>query len=207
MREWICKLLFRAVGVAALACILLTEFTPISNQIARNFEYRHPLRPADLIVVLGGGVEKDGRLSDGALQRIIHGIKVYHQHLAPRILFSGSQFEGTAEASVAGQLAETFGIPSTQILRETNSNTTREEAVHIAPRLRAEGVKVIILITSSPHSRRAAQLFEKSDFRVISSPADNATDNAISPGARLLLMRDVLKEAFGIAYYHVVGYL
>jgi uncharacterized SAM-binding protein YcdF (DUF218 family) len=71
------------------------------------------------------------------------------------IVTGSSQSIGGDNATLLQAAAERFGVPSARILSETQSRTTHENLVFVAPLIRAQGFTRLVLVTSRSHLRRA----------------------------------------------------
>jgi len=100
-----------------------------------------------------------------------------------------------------------LGVSTDAILAETEARTTREEANRIGELLRARQVRRILLVTDSQHMSRARRLFERVGLEVLPAAADEISDAARSPEARLKLTRTALEEIFARLYYRMARYL
>jgi len=203
------RLAIRLLGIVALIAFFASAFSPLPERASRWLARASRLEPADAIVVLGGGgVDRDGRLSDISMRRALHGIALYRQHLAPFLVFSGPQnSSGRSEARTRAALAENFGVPSAAIVTEESALTTHEEGVRIARLLRPRGAHRVLLVADSQGMRRAAAVFAQAGFDVLPAPADDVSSVGEAPEVRLQLMRRVLIEVFGLAFYRLAGYL
>ena len=79
---------------------------------------------ADVVVVLGGGVEPDGSLPPVARTRVERAVELYERRVAPRLVLSGrcgltSPDPDVTEAAAMAAHAWTLGVP-------TASRTTLE---------------------------------------------------------------------------------
>lgn len=109
--------------------------------------------PADLILVLGSN---DVRVAE-------HAAKLYHQGLAPTLLFSGGLGRFTqgvfrhTEAETFAALAKEAGVPEQAILLETHS-TNSGENVHYSHQVLAQHTLVAkrILLVQKPYMERRA---------------------------------------------------
>ena len=100
---------------------------------------------ADVIVVLGGGSH----------ERPERAAELFKEHAAPRIIISGlGDYEINRRRLIAA------GVPANAIELETQSRTTRENALFTVKLLREEKMTRVILVTSWYHSRRALACFE-----------------------------------------------
>ena len=199
---------YRVAGLIGILLLVLSAFTPLPNTLRRWFSIPAQVEPAEAIVVLGAGIPDDGILGSASLRRALAGMLLYRQGFAPRLLFSGPGRHGKrSEAAVRADLARALGIAPEAILLEDEARTTREEAVRIGARLRALGIRRILLVTDGQHLRRAQPLFERAGLQVLAAPADDVPPTAASAEGRLELMRMTLRELLALLYYRVSGYL
>jgi uncharacterized SAM-binding protein YcdF (DUF218 family) len=201
-RAW--SLTCRIVGALALAGFAVTAFTPVATMAARRLVVPADVGPADAIVVLGAGANRDGTLSDASLRRAIEGMRLYHRGLAPRVAFLGV----SGEAQSRARLAQTLGVPADVIVTEGWQPTTRAEAAWSAEVLgRRLGVRRILLVTDALHMRRARSLFERAGLSVRPAPTDTAVSSGARPEGRLRVARYVAQEVLALAYHRLFGYL
>jgi uncharacterized SAM-binding protein YcdF (DUF218 family) len=199
--------LCRAVGIAGLTSLVASAFTPLPNVLYTAMGAEERLAPADAIVVLGSAVRDDGVLGDNSLRRAIHGLLLFKRGLAPRVLFLGppATAQGPSEAQVRADLALTLGLTPGAILTDSGARTTQEEAAVSARRLLPIGAVRVLLVTGRGHMWRAARLFERQGFAVLPAPVDEVAGAALSPEGRLILMRNMLKEASARVLYRLLG--
>jgi uncharacterized SAM-binding protein YcdF (DUF218 family) len=122
---------------------------------------------ADAIVVLGGGVDEQGRLPAVARTRVQRAAELFEQGIAPRIILSGrcglnQEEPGITEASAMADHAEEIGVPRVALLLEEESRDTLGNAYftrerHLAP----NGWRAVRVVTSDFHLSRAAWVFRK----------------------------------------------
>lgn len=89
-----------------------------------------PPGPFDLIVVLGCRVLPDGALSPTLARRVACGAEAYHQGLGPKVLVTGGAVQGAPQeaAAMADTLQREHGVPSEDILLETQAQNTWDNA-------------------------------------------------------------------------------
>jgi uncharacterized SAM-binding protein YcdF (DUF218 family) len=126
------------------------------------------LNQADAIVVLSGG----------GPERLIYGITLYQQGLAPELWYTGDVPIPTMTSFTDGQFARQFAIgqnvPAGAIhLLETTS--TWEDGQQIAAAVRQRGLHRLLIVTNWYHSRRAlcviqGQLTDMDVYVFYSSP-------------------------------------
>ena len=206
------------LGVALCTLCILTLWalsTPIlADALARAAENYPALDPGHLtlsqaraqaIVILGGGVRRNApevgadAPSAGTAFRLIEGAKVARATHLP-ILISGSADEA---AAMRRFMEEDLQLPVRWV--ESKSRNTHENAVFSATILGKEGIRRIILVTSSPHMTRAAAEFVAAGLDVTAAPAEMVGRNRL--GA-LSFVPNVM--ALGLSYsalYELVGRL
>ena len=192
----------RILGLAALLVFVVAAFTPVSNWLNVWMAGAARIEPADAIVVLGrGGADSDGVLTNRSLRRLMHGIELHRERLAPLLVLSGTGEETRARAV----LAEGLGVPATVIMQVGSVHTTREEAERIGELLLPGGRRRILLVGDPIDMPRARAVMERAGFTVL--PAPTAATGPSLPEGRLGLLRDIATELGGLAYYRITGRL
>lgn len=174
-------------------------------------------------VLLGGGMNNydeslDRPVYSQSVDRIMLTMTLYKQDKIEKILISGgSGFVLNRNFSEADRTRELFvmaGIPKEDIIVETSSRNTFENAVESARVLRELGVNdTSLLITSAIHIRRALACFHKAGVAVHPFPADRKTgvliwspDKIILPDATCLEgWKILIKEWIGVIVYRLRG--
>jgi uncharacterized SAM-binding protein YcdF (DUF218 family) len=118
------------------------------------------LPKADAIVVLGCPGSARRR------RRIDHGVRLYHQGVAPLLLLSGGGSGPEPEAEIMRRIALTHGVPPAALLIEAHSRDTLGNARETARLLRAHGLRSAVLVSDRAHLPRAALLFRLAGVRV-----------------------------------------
>ena len=160
-----------------------TEFG--SEALMQPLEGRHPafspeeLPAAQAIVLLGGasnGAARFGRGADlnDAADRVMFAAELYFAGKAPIILISGGAPETMQpEAELLAQQLQALQIPRKQLLLETQSRTTFDNAVMAGEMLKNAGLQHILLVTSGAHMRRSLALFERQGLQVTAAATDH----------------------------------
>ena len=195
----------RAIGAGGLAGFVLLAFTPLAAALYRGLSVGGVLPRADAIVVLGSGVMPEGELTDNSLRRTIHGIRLFRQGLAPRIVLLGPEHHGAVEAEVRARYAADLGVPAEALIVEPGGQNTREEAQRVLARLGHGRPPAIILVTGLHHMARARRVFERAGMVVAAAPVLEESLRPEGPQARLALARAVAQEAVARAYYRMAG--
>ncbi len=200
--------IFAAVGL--LSVIVVT--TPVAEYLARPLRLEPELRPAEAIVVLGGGVFGDDVPSLSSLARAVYGYTLYHARYAPRLLLSGGRAVAgsSREALAMKRLLEGVGAQPSGLQTEDRSTRTYSNATESARILQPQGVKRILLVSDPNHMLRAKLTFEKAGFTVYPAPIpwDRLSEkwSLLSVG-RVGLLHRVLYEYGGIVLYWWRGWL
>ncbi len=118
-----------------------------------------PTARADVAIVLGAAVDGDTP-SPVFRERIAHGIDLYEQGRAPRLLFTGAQADGNtaAESEAARAMALAAGVRAEDILIETESFTTMHNLVEAQLVMRDAGLSNAIIVSDPLHMRRAMEM-------------------------------------------------
>ena len=197
---------FRLTGLVGVALFFATAFTPLALALNLWVAVEPQLVPSDAIVVLGASVLHSSILSAESTRRTYHGIELYQQGLAPRLILLGGAPEGEqTEAEIRAKVARLHSVPAEAIVTETLARTTREEAARVADLARSRGIRTVLLVTNTTHMVRARPLFERAGFEVHAAPSDFYYEPA-APEARLVLMKRLVQEVLGWIYYRIAGY-
>ena len=109
---------------------------------------------ADAIVVLGGG----------GPERLVHGLQLYRQGVAPKLWFTGAralpEMTGFTDGQLAGDKAVRTGIPTDDI-DLLNTSSTWEDGQQIAVHVKQKGLRRIVVVTNWYHSRRALTVIRR----------------------------------------------
>ena len=113
---------------------------------------------------------KRGDFSD-AMDRLLHGFRLYRAGKAPLILISGGHVPmfgmGTqTEAEAARSVLEEWGVPESAILVDTRSKNTVENGTFSRDLLASRGIHRALLVTSALHMPRAVAAFRKAGLEV-----------------------------------------
>ena len=144
----------------------------------------------------------EGELTDNSLRRTIHGIRLFRQGLAPRIVLFGPEYDGAVEAEARARYAADLGVPAAALVVEPFGESTQDEARRTLARF---GRGSVILVTGLHHMPRARRVFEREGMTVAAAPVLEESLRPQRPQARLALARAAVQEAVARAYYRVAG--
>jgi uncharacterized SAM-binding protein YcdF (DUF218 family) len=183
--------------IITLSCfVLLLSSLPITAQfIWRDLEKQYPPKALsefgsyDAVVVLSGMLspfEYSGtlRVEWGDPDRFFAGIDLLKSGKAPTLIFTRGKMPWSnlpAEGELLKSKAVELGINESQILLSNIVANTSEEAEAVAQLISANGIKRIVLITSSFHMPRAKLLFDKQGIDSVPFATDfKATGQTLS---------------------------
>lgn len=181
--------------------------------------------PGSHWIVLGGGVdsrvsdvEEFGRMGNATLTRATEA--AYRILSAPdtRVIVAGGAVGKVAEADVMAAYMQRLGVEPGRIVRETDSSTTRENAVNVARLLDEEVVAgPVRLVSSAMHMPRALlsfrQTLEASGIEVCPVSVDvqalkNVPWYALMPQTTAIVRFEMLlHEAVALLVYKVKGWI
>ncbi|MDR2837230.1 MAG: YdcF family protein [Azonexus sp.] len=166
-----------ALAASGALLLLAQSLPPVANWLTSTLEERAgPVlddpQGAEAIVILCGGLadaaEYGGEtINQRSLARARYGAVVARRYPLP-VLVSGGQPVGKQrpEADILSEaLEQEFGVAVRW--RETASLDTADNAILSAERLRAAGIRRIILVTQAFHMPRARRLFTAAGLEVI----------------------------------------
>lgn len=215
----------RKMAFATLVIFVTFSNTAIQNSVIRCWEVSTP--PASQIqqnykyaIVLGGMADLEthtGRLIvERSIDRILQAIVLYKAGKVRKIIITGGSGQllnqKIKEANDIKNFCIQLGIPPEDILTETASRNTYENAKFTKKLLPFQNEKVL-LITSAIHMRRSMAVFKKAGYHFDILSTDPmafplAADDFFLPKARALDNWTILlKEIAGYCAYKIVGYI
>lgn len=212
----------------AISCLLLFSNTFFYKEVCRQWEiFGIPLKSVkhhDVGIVLGGMAEYNNDLNTLSLRRggdrIWQTIRLYKAGKIDKILISGDNGDltdkGLHEAKQMKETLISWGIPKEDIIAETKSRNTYENAVETRKILRKyyKEYDSFILITSGRHMRRAMACYENQGLHCTPYSTDLYTgptryytfDDFVIPDASTLAdWHGLMKEMVGYITYAGTG--
>ena len=126
------------------------------------------------VVVLGGGHISDsklpitGQIGEETLVRLIEGIRLYRKYPGVKLVLSGGRgFDPVPEAYIMANLAKELGVKEHDILIESESKDTIDEANYIKPIVNDDQ---FFLVTSALHMPRSIAIFRKLGMNPVPAP-------------------------------------
>ena len=173
--------------------------------------------PADVIAVLGAGIEDDFRATDAFRRRTQHAVALWRAGYAPYIICSGGYpvSHPLPEAQSCVDVAVGMGVPRNVVFMESSSRSTEENAIYIKRLMEARGWRTVLVVTDDFHVFRTEFLFGEHGVPMTGiSPAQASTgpirlDEYLVALTRESLAIDwqTLKTILGLPYTYVPGLL
>ncbi len=225
-REKLKKWSFRA-GLIILIffsnTVIFLEFTRLWEPEGTSIE---DVKHHDVAIVLGGMAEYDNNLGRLSIRRggdrIWQAIHLYHLGKVDKIMIVGANGDlvdkGLNEALQFKEVLITEGIPENDIIVETESHNTYENAVNAKLILdEIDSLDSYLLVTSALHMNRSMACFEKAGFEEIDAfTTDHFTgstrgytfDQYIVPNASTMVCwSKLIHEWIGYVTYWMMGYI
>jgi uncharacterized SAM-binding protein YcdF (DUF218 family) len=196
------------VGVLGLA-FLIVAFTPLCAWMYAGLPRRDALVPGDAVFVSASRLQSDGELTTSAMNRLVHGLEVIGSGSAGRLILSELRPPQRSYAAAARSMMGRLGLHP-ELLVVGPVDNTRDEAVAVAALCRQRGLRRLIVVTSPPHSRRAAATLEHEGIAVVSSPCMETRfdlERLDRADERLGSFGDVLHERVGLFVYARRGWI
>ena len=186
-----------------------SKYLPITNTSA--------FKDVKWVVVLGGGHFSDPKLAitdqltDASLVRLVEGIRIHKKiSNSTLVLSGGSVFDSTSDASAMAKMATALGIDKREIILESESKDTKDQARFIQNII---GDNRFILVTSASHMPRSVALFKAKGMNPIPAPVGFQVKDAsrMSPrrffpsGKGIDKMERVVYEYLGIEWARLRG--
>jgi uncharacterized SAM-binding protein YcdF (DUF218 family) len=142
----------------------------VCNQI-HYYSTHNQARAADAIAVFGAA-EYDGRPSPVLRARLMQGLKLYQEKLAPLMITLGGNESGEphSEGGVGEDFLMAHGVPERAIIAETKSRDTRESAQRLAIIARSNRIHSILAVSDGTHLFRIHMLCKAAGLTVYTSP-------------------------------------
>lgn len=181
-------------GVVA-GCMILF---PLMQMLC--FGYTDYRRQADAVVVLGARAYADGRPSVALADRVRTACDIYHQGLAPRLIFSGGPGDGGVhETEAMRRMAVELGVPESAILTDRHGLNTRATARETVLMLERLGARNAMVVSHFYHLPRVKMTYHRMGWNVYTVPAEESQTLAALP-------LYIIREIAGLWVYYLGGF-
>ncbi len=162
------RFLWRALLVPVVAVVLYLGWLASQIQHQSNLD---EARQADVIIVMGAA-EYRGKPSPVLRARIDHALQLWKRGLAPRILTTGGA--GGDPEYTEGEVARNYlvrhGVPSEDILLESEGESTWESTAIAAEMMRRLNLQSCIVVSDAYHIFRVKKMLQFRGLNVYGSP-------------------------------------
>ncbi|MDA0738698.1 MAG: YdcF family protein [Nitrospirae bacterium] len=217
----------KLILMSGVLTLTLLSFYPLSQVLLKPLESQYPpllirstaeggvlakSHQVKWIVVLAGGAMNEpslplmSQLSSSSVLRVVEGIALYRFVPGVKLLVSGS----LVEAELMSQLALSFGVPGEDVVSESNSRDTKDQALRIANIVAKDP---LVLVTEASHMPRSMGLFHKQGLSPIAAPVGHRV--ALNPEYKwwtlfpnaesLKIAQRAIYEYLGLAWAMVRG--
>jgi len=196
--------------------LLLLSLQPVADHLLRPLESEYPTyqveghTPVKFVVVLGGGYTYNpdwaprSNLFGNSLPRVTEGIRIYRSNPGSKMIFTGAQAMSNpvSSAAVAGKVAESLGVPESDIILLDKPRDTQQEAQQVKTLI---GEQPFVLVTSANHLPRALIFFRQQGLNPVPAPANQlAIDSPLNPWEKALPQALFLSHSER-AWYETLG--
>ena len=176
--------------------LLLLSLQPVADSLLKPIEDKYPTwrdeKRVQYVVVLGGGYTwnpnwaPSSNLINNSLPRLTEGIRLWYENPGSKLIFTGAAAKtnpvSTAEAGA--RVAESLGIPRSEIIVLDKPKDTEEEAAAVKE---AIGDAPFLLVTSASHLPRAMIFFRRAGLTPLPAPANHlAIESPLNPWERAI---------------------
>jgi uncharacterized SAM-binding protein YcdF (DUF218 family) len=134
---------------------------------------------ADVIVVLGASLSRDGQPNKALIRRSEHAAALWKAGRAGTILCTGGIGPrlrvARSEADACREIVVRHGVPATAVVLEDRSRNTEEQMRNVGALIRRYGWARAMLVSDSYHVFRARYIIRRMGFDVALSPVPAAT--------------------------------
>ena len=176
--------------------LLLLSLQPVADSLLKPIEDKYPTwrdeKRVQYVVVLGGGYTwnpnwaPSSNLINNSLPRLTEGIRLWYENPGSKLIFTGAAAKtnpvSTAEAGA--RVAESLGIPRSEIIVLDKPKDTEEEAAAVKE---AIGDAPSLLVPSASHLPRAMIFFRRAGLTPLPAPANQlAIESPLNPWERAI---------------------
>ncbi|WP_414163318.1 envelope biogenesis factor ElyC [Superficieibacter sp. BNK-5] len=190
--------------------LLLLSLQPVADSLLRPIENKyatwHGREQVQYVVVLGGGYTWNPRwapssnLINNSLPRLNEGIRLWRANPGSKLIFTGgvAVSNNVSTAEVGARVAESLGVPRSDIITLDQPKDTEEEAAAVK---KAIGDAPFLLVTSASHLPRAMIFFGHVGLHPLPAPANQlAIDSPLNPWERAIPSPVWLGHSDRVAY-------
>ncbi len=185
------KKLFKLLMWLAVAVLIWGSYTGVAIWSYGNKDHA---ALSDSIIVLGAAIEGD-KPSPVFEERINHAVNLFQNKKASKIIFTGGlgYDEKFTESEVGAAFAVGLGVPSSAILKDMTSRTTRQNLLEAQSLMKEYNLKSAIIVSDPLHLKRAEIMARDLGISAVTSP---------TPTSRYRSLKTKLEFLFREIYFY-----
>lgn len=162
---------WRRLFVRVVAAWLVISL--VMGVVVHTVGYTDNAQPADVIIVLGAGLNRNNTPSPAHRSRSYRAADLWAQGFAPTIICTGGLpgWATRSEADACRELLVSRGVPEDAIVLEARSRSTEENALYSREIMTANGWQTAVVVSDRYHLLRANWLFSNAGITAYMSPA------------------------------------
>lgn len=224
------RLTYRFTRIMLVLCVIIIytlSIEPTKDLFVQGLEKKYQpiseidLKKGEFYVLLGGGIYdkapvslgEKGSPSEVSMGRLVELVRLYRVSPKTIVVSGGIVISGEiSEAEVYKKYLVDLGVKNEDVIIESKSKTTAENAkftTEIAKKLK---FKKVIVVTSATHMNRAKKSFEKLGLEVIPAPGAYISDyekydimSLMPRVSNIEMIFRSLWEYIGVIYYKLRG--
>ncbi|GDX07957.1 envelope biogenesis factor ElyC [Buttiauxella sp. A111] len=186
----------KAILSVSWLVLLLISLQPVADKMLKPIEDSYPTwrgsEKVDYIVVLGGSYTwnpewaPSSNLINNSLPRVTEAIRLWQANPSAKMIFTGARAitNPVSTAEAGARVAESLGVPRSQIIVLDSPKDTEEEAAAVAKTI---GQQPFLLVTSASHLPRAMIFFRHAGLNPLPAPANQlAIASPLNPWERII---------------------
>ena len=204
--------LWLADGLVTLL-LLVVIYTPLVTGPAAAYERRDAIagHRVDAIVVMAEGVSTDGMLSRQASDRLLTGLRLLRDGVAPVVVVSRQRAEIDPSVTSDADQRRLIALlgDSVRVFVLDSVFSSRDEARKLVALARQHGWSTVAVVTSPLHSGRACATYEKAGIAVVCVPSESrdvAVHSLRGARDRVEAFRILARETAARAWYKFRGW-
>lgn len=157
-----------------LTVVLLWLAVVLALAVAvHTYGYTDQIQEADVIIVLGAGIQRNNRPTPSHRVRTNRAAELYLEGYAESIICTGGKpwYAARSEADACREMLLERGVPDTAILLEDRSRSTEENAIYSRQIMDAHGWQTAVVVSDRYHLLRAGWLFSNVGITAYTSPS------------------------------------
>jgi uncharacterized SAM-binding protein YcdF (DUF218 family) len=187
------------LGSLLVVVAVLVVVLPAAAGVQVLWAARHDDRtPTDLVLVLGAA-QFDGRPSPVLEARLTHGVELYTDGVAPRLVTVGANQPGdrTTEAAVGAAWLATQGVPRGDVTAVPVGHDTLSSLTAVAALMAERGWTSATIVTDPAHEARSLAIARALGMTAHGSPTQRGSGSSLT-------VEYLVRETGGLLYFWIV---